>query len=79
MRRHLTQFSLPASPLVSKNASRRTHALVEAWLFDKVDIDLMLMDYPSIRMVLTKLSLKRSEQTLEKMMETDELADLDES
>lgn len=41
----------------------------EAWLFTKTEIDTILDDYPLVRQVLAKLGLRRSEMTLEKMLE----------
>lgn len=44
---------------------------VDAWRFGRPSIDGILADYPRVREALARLSLKRSELTLEKMMESD--------
>lgn len=43
---------------------------IEAWRFDKEAIDAILADYPKVREVLARLGLKRSELTLEKMLDS---------
>jgi len=41
--------------------------VVEAWSFAQAPIDALLKDYPMIRELLARLSLKRSELTIEKI------------
>ncbi|MFH1808363.1 MAG: cyclic nucleotide-binding domain-containing protein [Pseudomonadota bacterium] len=57
-----------------RSASVIADGAVDAWCFGKLPIDAILLDYPKVREVLARLSLKRSEMTLEKMLETDDSA-----
>lgn len=44
---------------------------VALWRFEKTAIDTLLAEYPVVREALTRLGLKRSELTLEKMLSED--------
>jgi hypothetical protein len=54
----------------ARQATVTAEDAVEAWRFDKQDIDVILADYPKVREVLARLGLKRSELTLEKMLDS---------
>lgn len=54
-----------------RTATVRAEGDVELWRFDAAAVDAILADYPSVRELLARLGLRRSEMTLEKMLETD--------
>jgi len=54
----------------ARQATVTAEEAVEAWRFDKSAIDSILADYPKVREVLARLGLKRSELTLEKMLDS---------
>ena len=51
-----------------RSATVTAVADLEVFRFDKAPVELILKDYPKVREILARLGLKRSEDTLEKMM-----------
>ncbi|MBN2358973.1 MAG: cyclic nucleotide-binding domain-containing protein [Deltaproteobacteria bacterium] len=54
-----------------RTATVRAEGEVELWRFDVAAIDAILADYPTVRELLARLGLRRSELTLEKLLESD--------
>jgi len=54
-----------------RTATVRAEGEVELWRFAAAALDPVLADYPAVRELLARLGLRRSELTLEKMLETD--------
>ena len=54
-----------------RTATVRAEGAVELWRFDAAAIDAILADYPTVRELLARLGLRRSEMTLEKLLASD--------
>ena len=61
-----------------RTATVRAEGVVELWRFDAAAIDAILADFPAVRELLARLGLRRSEMTLEKLLESDTIVTDDE-